>query len=121
MDKIEMIIQKYGDKIQVGYQTLRDQYIIYNILFIFEVVLFAGVIASAAILTTINLASENFDRNYFDKTDKYYYDAHKVERILVYLNIILPVVFFMLFLITLVLIGIFAPDYGFIKSLIGDN
>lgn len=31
MDKIEMIIQKYGDKIQVGYQTLRDQYIISNI------------------------------------------------------------------------------------------
>lgn len=24
MDKIEMIIQKYGDKIQVGYQALRE-------------------------------------------------------------------------------------------------
>lgn len=32
MDKIEMIIQKYGDKIQVGYQALLDQYIVYNIL-----------------------------------------------------------------------------------------
>lgn len=34
MDKIEMIIQKYGDKIQVGYQALRDQYIISNIFFL---------------------------------------------------------------------------------------
>ncbi len=32
MEKIEMIMQKYGDKIQVGYKALRDQYFAYNII-----------------------------------------------------------------------------------------
>lgn len=41
MDKIEMIIQKYGDKIQVGYQTLRDQFVIHDILLTFTLIALA--------------------------------------------------------------------------------
>lgn len=50
MDKIEMIIQKYGDKIQVGYQALRDQYIIYNILLTFSIISIASLLASSILL-----------------------------------------------------------------------
>lgn len=46
MDKIEMIINKYGDKIQVGYQALRDQYIIYNILLTSSIISIAAFLSS---------------------------------------------------------------------------
>lgn len=65
MDQIEMMMQKYGDKLQVGYKALRDQYFAYEIISTF-------------------------------------------------------MVFAFIFFVTLVLIPVFAPDYGFIKSLIGD-
>lgn len=32
MDQIEMMMQKYGDKIQIGYKALRDQYFAYEII-----------------------------------------------------------------------------------------
>lgn len=54
MDKIEMIIQKYGDKIQVGYQALLDQYIVYNILLTFSIISIAVFLASTFLLTFIN-------------------------------------------------------------------
>lgn len=120
MDKIEMIIQKYGDKIQVGYQTLRDQYIIYNILFTFTLIFIAGFLASVILLTLFNIDNDNFNTNYFDK-EWYAYADYKIKRILVYLNIILPIIFLLMTMIFIILNGTLAPDYGFIKSLIGDK
>ena len=67
MDKIEMIIQKYGDKIQVGYQTLRNQYVINNILFIFTLISIIGFLASILLLTFNNIENDNFNTDYFDK------------------------------------------------------
>ena len=119
MDKIEMIIQKYGDKIQVGYQTLRDQYIISNIFFTITIITVAGFFTSIVLLTAINAGNDNFDSDYFDK-DYELYDNYKIERMLVYLNIILPIIFLLIFIIITILKGVLAPDYGFIKSLIGD-
>lgn len=120
MDKIEMIIQKYGDKIQVGYDALRDQYIIYNILLTFSIISIAAFLASLILITLINVDKGNFDSYYFDKTCEVYND-YKTKRILVYLNIILPIIFLIILIICIVLNGILAPDYGFIKSLIGDK
>lgn len=120
MDKIEMIIQKYGDKIQVGYQALRDQYIIYNILLTFSIISIASLLASLILLTFINIDNDNFNKDYFNK-EWYAYADYKIKRILVYLNIILPIIFLLIIIICIILNGILAPDYGFIKSLIGDK
>ena len=120
MDKIEMIIQKYGDKIQVGYQTLRDQYIINNILLTFSIISIAAFLSSLLLLTFINIDNDNFNKDYFDK-EWYAYSDYKIKRILVYLNIILPIIFSLMTIIFIILNGILAPDYGFIKSLIGDK
>lgn len=67
MDKIEMIIQKYGDKIQVGYQTLRNQYVISNIFFTFALISIFGFLASVLLLTFINIENDSFNKDYFDK------------------------------------------------------
>ena len=120
MDKIEMIIQKYGGKIEVGYRTLRDQYIISNIFFTFTLIFIAGFVTSVILLTFINIDNDNFNKNYFDK-EWYAYADYKIKRILVYLNIILPIIFLLMTIIFIILNGILAPDYGFIKSLIGDK
>lgn len=93
MDKIEMIINKYGDKIQVGYQALRDQYIIYNILLTFSIISIAAFLSSLILLTLFNIDNDNFNTNYFDK-EWYAYADYKIKRILVYLNIIPPIIFF---------------------------
>lgn len=115
-----MIIQKYGDKIQVGYQALRDQYIIYNILLIFSIISIASLLASLILLTFINIDNDNFNKDYFNK-EWYAYADYKIKRILVYLNIILPIIFLLMTIIFIILNGILSPDYGFIKSLIGDK
>lgn len=120
MDKIEMIIQKYGDKIQVSYQTLRNQYVISNIVFIFTLISIIGFLASILLLTFINIENNSFNKNYFDK-EWYAYADYKIKRILVYLNIILPIIFLLTTIIFIILNGILAPDYGFIRSLIGDK
>lgn len=120
MDKIEMIIQKYGDKIQVGYETLRDQYIVYNILLTFSIISIAVLLSSSILLTFINANNNNFDSYYFNKKCDAYED-YKTKRILVYLNIILPITFLLIIIICMILNGILAPDYGFIKSVIGDK
>lgn len=120
MDKIEMIIQKYDDKIQVGYQVLLDQYIVYNILLTFSIISIAVFLASTFLLTFINVDNDNFNKNYFDK-EWYAYNDYKTARILVYLNIILPIILLLIIIICTILNGILAPDYGFIKSLIGDK
>lgn len=120
MDKIEMIIQKYGDKIQVGYHTLRNQYIIHDILLTFSVISVAAFVSSLILLAFINIDNDNFNSYYFNK--KYdTYDVYKTKRILVYLNIILPITFLLIVIICMILNGVLAPDYGFIKSLIGDK
>lgn len=118
MDKIEMIIQKYGDKIQVGYQTLRDQFVIHDILLTFTLIALALFFVTIILLTFINTANDYFDYEYFNKKDIMYND-HKIKRMFVYLNVILPVIFLLIFIICIVLNGILTPDYGFIKSLIG--
>ena len=120
MDKIEMIIQKYGDKIQVGYQTLRNQYVISNIFFIFTLISIFGFLASVLLLTFINIDNDSFNKDYFDK-EWYAYADYKIKRILVYLNIILPIIFLLIIIICIILNATLAPDYGFIKSLIGDK
>ena len=120
MDKLEMIIQKYGDKIQVGYQALRDQYIIYNILLTFSLISIAAFLSSLILLTFINVDNDNFNPYYFNKKCDTY-DYYKTKRILVYLNIILPITFLLIIIICMILNGVLAPDYGFIKSLIGDK
>lgn len=120
MDKIEMIIQKYGDKIQVGYETLRDQYIVYNILLTFSIISIAAFLSSLILLTFINIDNDNFNPYYFNKNCDAYED-YKTKRIFVYLNIILPIVFLLIIVICIILNGVLAPDYGFIKSLIGDK
>ena len=119
MDQIEMMMQKYGDKIQIGYKALRDQYFAYNILSLFIVISIIGFISSIVILSIINVNNDNFNRDYFDK-EWSSYKSYRPERILVYLNFILPIVFAFIFFVALVLIPVFAPDYGFIKSFIGD-
>ena len=119
MEQIEMIMQKYGDKIQVGYKALRDQYLAYNIISTFMYFAIIGFFVSLIVLSVINITGDNFDRNYFDKKWSGY-KVYKGERRLVYLNFILPIVFAIIFFIALVLISVFAPDYGFIKSFIGD-
>lgn len=119
MEKIEMIMQKYGDKIQVGYEALRDQYLAYNIISIFMYFAIIGFFVSLIALSIINVSGDNFNRDYFDK-EWPGYKNYRVKRLLVYLNFILPIVFAIIFFITLVLISVFAPDYGFIKSFIGD-
>jgi hypothetical protein len=119
MDKIEMIMQKYGDKIQVGYKALRDQYFAYEIISTFMVFAIIGFFVSLIGLSIINVTHENFDRDYFDK-EWSGYKTYRFKRRLVYLNFILPIIFAIIFFIILVLIPVFAPDYGFIRSLIGD-
>ena len=119
MEKIEMIMQKYGDKIQVGYKALRDQYLAYNIISTFMYFAIIGFFVSLIVLSIINVNNDNFNRDYFDK-EWPGYKNYGFERRLVYLNFILPIVFTIIFFIALVLIHVFAPDYGFIRSLIGD-
>ena len=119
MDQIEMMMQKYGDKIQIGYKSLRDQYFAYNLISTFMVFAIIGFFVSIIVLSVINVSHDNFDRDYFDK-EWSGYKIYRPKRILVYLNFILPIVFAFIFFIALVLIPVFAPDYGFIKSLIGD-
>lgn len=119
MDQIEMMMQKYGDKIQIGYKALRDQYFAYEIISTFMTFAIIGFFISIIALSVINVTNDNFDRDYFDK-EWSGYKIYRFERRLVYLNFILPIVFAIIFFVTLVLIPVFAPDYGFIKSLIGD-
>lgn len=119
MDQIEMMMQKYGDKIQIGYKSLRDQYLAYELISTFMVFAIIGFLVSLIVLSIINVNNDNFDRDYFDK-EWSGYKAYRFERRLVYLNFILPIFFAIVFFTTLVLIPIFAPDYGFIRSLIGD-
>ena len=119
MEKIEMIMQKYGDKIQVGYKALRDQYLAYNIISIFMYFAIIGFFASLIALSAINVGGDNFNRDYFDK-EWSGYKHYRLERRLVYLNFILPIIIAIVFIISLILISVFAPDYGFIRSLIGD-
>ena len=64
-----MIIQKYGDKIEVGYRTLRDQYIIHDILLTFMLISIAGFFSSVILLSAINTSNDNFDSDYFNKKD----------------------------------------------------
>lgn len=118
MDQIEMMMQKYGDKIQIGYKALRDQYFAYNILTTIIIVSVMGFFFSLILLTIININDGNFDSQYFDKTWGSY-GAFKWERVCVYLNFILPIFFVFLGITAFVLIGVLSPDYGFIKSLMG--
>ena len=118
MDPIELMIQKYGDKLQLTYKALRDQYFTYNILTTIIIISVIGFVFSLILLTIVNSNDGNFDRDYFDKSLSSY-DNFKWERTLVYLNFIIPIFFIVLGIIAFVLMGVLAPDYGFIRSIMG--
>lgn len=118
MDQIEMMMQKYGDKLQVGYKALRDQYFTYNILTTIIIFAVLGFFFSLILLTAVNINDDNFDSDYFNKSWGGY-DDFKWERTLVCLNFIVPLFFVLLGITAFVLIGVLAPDYGFIRSIMG--
>ena len=118
MYQIEMIMQKYGDKIQIGYKALRDQYSTYNILDAIIIFSVFGFLFSTILLTVYNVNDGNFDKDYFDK-EWSSYKHYRFERMLVYLNFILPILCVIIGITAYILIGVLSPDYGFIKSLMG--
>lgn len=116
MDPIEMMMQKYGDKLDLTYKALRDQYFTYNILTTIIIISIVGFIVSLILFTIVNVNDNNFDSDYFNKSWGNY-DNFKWERTLVCLNFIVPIFFVVLGITAFVLIGALAPDYGFIRSI----
>ena len=118
MDPIELMMQKYGDKLELTYKTLRDQYFTYQILTTIIIFAVLGFFFSLILFTIVNVNDDNFDSDYFNKSWGCY-DNFKWERTLVYLNFIIPLFFVILGITAFVLIGVLAPDYGFIRSIMG--
>jgi hypothetical protein len=118
MDPIELMMQKYGDKLELTYKALRDQYFTYNILTTIIIISVIGFFVSLILFTIVNVNDNNFDSDYFNKSWGSY-DNFKWERTLVCLNFIVPILFVILGITAFVLIGILAPDYGFIRSIMG--
>ena len=116
MDKIQMIIEKYGDDIKVGYDVIKHQAMISDIGSLVFAIGFFSLIAFGGIFTAINLAQEKYDSDYFDKSDNLY-KYHKKERIMVYLNIFGSIASVLMMILSYLFIAIYARDYLLLKSL----
>ena len=116
MDKIQMIIEKYGDDIKVGYDIIKHQAIIADIGKLVFAISFFSLIAFGGIFTVINLIQENYDSDYFDKSDNLY-KYRKKERIMVYLNIFGSIISILIMILSYLFVSIYARDYLLLKSL----
>ena len=118
MDKIELFLENYGGNIKVGYETIVHQSVVYNILSILFFVFLLFFMVSGILFTAINMGEDNFNSVNFDKNFKFY-DLRKRERLMVLLNIIIPISCLVITLIMYIVGNVYCKDYILIKSILG--
>lgn len=119
-DEVVKFLDKYGDKIAASYEVLKEQSKWHDVMVYWIIISTIILVIGLMCITMISLHTDSFDLDYWNKVmyDGKYYEKHKPNRVIVYINITLPFVILFNTVFSVWLSWQLAPDYNLIHNLI---
>jgi hypothetical protein len=119
-DEVVKFLDKYGDKISASYEVLKEQSKWHDLMVYWIIISTIILIICLMCVTMISFNTDSFDLDNWNKVmyDGKYYEKSKPNRVLVYINITLPLVILFNTVFSVWLSWQLAPDYNLINNLI---
>lgn len=119
-DEIVKFLDKYVDKISASYEVLKEQSKWHDVMVYWIIISTIILVISLIFVTMASFGTDSFDLDNWNKVmyDGKYYAKSKPNRVLVYINITLPLVILFNTVFSVWLSWQLAPDYNLINNLI---
>lgn len=119
-DEVVKFLDKYGDKISASYEVLKEQSKWHDVMVYWIIISTIILVIGLIFITMASFGTDSFDLDNWNKVmyDGKYYEKHKPNRVLVYINITLPFVILFNTVFSVWLSWHLAPDYNLINNLI---
>nr|DAS88203.1 MAG TPA: hypothetical protein [Caudoviricetes sp.] len=119
-DEVVKFLDKYGDKIPASYEVLKEQSKWHDVMVYWIIISTIILVIGLIFVTIASFGTDSFDLDNWNKVmyDGKYYEKHKPNRVLVYINITLPFVILFNTVFSVWLSWQLAPDYNLINNLI---
>lgn len=119
-DEVVKFLDKYGDKFAASYEILKEQSKWHDVMVYWIIISTIILVIGLIFVTMASFGTDSFNLDNWNKVmyDGKYYEKSKPNRILVYINIVLPFVILFNTVFSVWLSWQLAPDYNLINNLI---
>lgn len=119
-DEVVKFLDKYGDKIAASYEVLKEQSKWNDVMVYWIIISTIILVIGLMCVTMISFHTDSFDLDNWNKVmyNGEYYEKHKPNSVLVYINITFPFVILFNTVFSVWLSWQLAPDYNLINNLI---